>query len=280
MISCKSCITWLVAAFLIVMTRSRNRAPHQRLIPPARALITLIAAAAIAQLFGGVLMQRAFAIIGIALVVPLYIGSMMCAAAAFGAWLLGERVSARLVTALIVLLIAVVTLCLGGQQANASLQTADNLIMAGASVVDGVLSAITVGIAYAFLSVIVRYVMTRHKISQYSPVLIVSSVGIIVIGSWAITRGALTTLPTIGVVNAGWILAGGLCNGIAFTCLAAALNRLAAAYVNAINASQAALGLLAGVFFFAEPPSASLLVGLTIMLAGFALLGRAQTSAT
>lgn len=259
-----------VEQFRIRTGRSLHAAPWL----PLRPLLLLIGSAIIVQIFGGMMMQRAFGTIGIALVVPIYIGAMVTASAIFGSLWLNESVSAKLAMALLVLVVSVFVLSLGADRANAAMQTPDNIVMGGVSFVDGLLSATLVGITYALLGTTIRYVLVQHPISEFLPVIIVSTCGVLILGGASLAGGGWDQMQNLTGAQWGWLMTAGACNSIGFSCLSKSLKRLPVAYVNAINASQAALAALVGITWFAELLTASLIVGVAIMLAGFWMLSR------
>ncbi len=241
-------------------------------VPPWYTLLILIIAAVQVQVFGGVMMQRAFGIIGLALVVPIYIGSMVAWTAVLGKLFLNEKVNVPLIIALSVLIGSVFLLTLGADQAHDKLQSEENLVMKGSSVWEGIAAAITVGLSFAILGIAIRGTLRTTDIPEQTPVVVVATVGTIGLGLWSISRGGLQDLSTTETQNLVSMIFAGICNAVGFVCLARALKILPAIYVIAINASQAAIAGMLGVILFSEPLSSALIWGLLTMLLAFVLL--------
>ena len=74
--------------------------------------------------------------------------------------------------------------------------------------------------------------------------------------------------------SADWIF--GIFNAVAFYLLTKAFHLIPVAYVNVVNASQTAMAALAGVLYFHEPSTNSLIAGITLMTAGLFLMDRPQ----
>ena len=76
------------------------------------------------------------------------------------------------------------------------------------------------------------------------------------------------------VDQADWAImaAAGMLNFTAFVALAAALKSLPVVAVNLINASQVAMAAIAGIILFAEPITASLMIGIALTLLGLGIL--------
>ena len=68
------------------------------------------------------------------------------------------------------------------------------------------------------------------------------------------------------------MLAAGICNAGAFLFLALALRWTGLIFVNALNASQAALAAIAGVLLFQEASSIALWVGVALTVLGLLLM--------
>jgi drug/metabolite transporter (DMT)-like permease len=74
----------------------------------------------------------------------------------------------------------------------------------------------------------------------------------------------------------GMMLAAGVCNTVAFLALTKSLQLTSVVYVNALNATQAALATLAGVLVFREALSPGLTLGVGLTIAGLIVLTRAH----
>jgi drug/metabolite transporter (DMT)-like permease len=72
------------------------------------------------------------------------------------------------------------------------------------------------------------------------------------------------------------MLLAGLCNTLAFLALTTSLSLTSVVYVNALNATQAALAALAGVVIFQEALSPWLVQGVVLTILGLVILTRAR----
>jgi len=245
-----------------------------RLLPPPKVCLGLIFAGVFVQLAGNLAFQWALGVIGLALVVPLTMGTMVVFSAIGGQVILKEKVNRALAIALVVLIVSVFVLCLGGQKAG---QAVGNLEQPWMWMMAG-LAACTAGFSFAVLGIAIRTSL-KSEIPYATPMVFVGVCGLIVLGSASVGRlgwGLLETTPP-----RAWLLmfAAGLCNAFAFLALTLALKRLPVIYVNAINISQVAMATLVGLYIFAEPISAWLALGLFIMLVGFVVLGWSSRAA-
>ncbi|MEM7454896.1 MAG: DMT family transporter [Planctomycetota bacterium] len=270
----KATFTAMVGWTALAITARRNRGSGAPVFPPRSGLIALLLAAIQVQLFGGVLVQIAFGTLGMALVVPIYIGSLVASTAILGAFFLREPVSVILSIALTVIIGSVFLLSMGAGDAHEKMQTGDDNVVSGLSITVGLVAAFTVGIAYAVLGVTIRGTLKKFKMSQFAPVAIVASTGMVLLGTLAISRGAISALQTMELSWIAMMILAGLSNAFAFLCLVRALKLLPVVYVNAINASQVALSAIVGLTFFAEPLTWTLAAGLAVMMFGFVLLGK------
>ena len=241
-------------------------------MPPLKQFLWLLFAAVQVQLFGGMLLQIALGTIGIALVVPIYLGAMVFGTAILGRFFLHEPVDRQTTISLVILVSAVAILSLGAEQAHDQLSKEPNEVVGGLSFVWGALAAMVVGVAYAVLAVVIRGVFKTCEIARQTPIVIVASVGMLMLGSWSLARGGFEELSHASSGNLLMLVGGGVFNAMGFFCLTGAIKLLPVVYVNAINISQAALAAVIGVLVFSERPSVFLFAGLAVMLAGFGLL--------
>ena len=275
-VSCvKACATAVLVAPWLIVLHGRGLV----LTPSWRLLGWLVAAGLVAQLAGNVLFQWSLGVIGVALVVPLNLGSMIVSAALVGRWFLRERVRLRTWAALAVLVVAIGTLSLGAAAANRSMAPdsppGGNMSWLAA----GVLAACISGVAYCILGVALRQCASRGM--PVSAILTaVCLTGAVSLGAlsaarigpaamWGTPRSDLAVMLLAGVLNAG-----------AFLALIKALQLTGLVHVNLLNASQAAMAAVAGVVLFGEPSSAALLLGIGFTVLGLLLMVRRPPVAT
>ena len=80
----------------------------------------------------------------------------------------------------------------------------------------------------------------------------------------------LDTDPTV----LAWIVASGLCNVVAFSLITKGIQLTTLVHANLLNASQVALGTLAGVLLFHEPYNGFLVGGIVLTIIGIGLFGK------
>lgn len=253
----------------------------QRVLPPWRVLAILAVAGLLAQLGGNVLFQWSLGVIGIALAVPITLGSMIVGGAILGRIFLGEGITPRAILANTVLLAAIVILSASSRDPVVNVA---NPLMAERAVVFanlGVIAALICGLLYATLGVAIRYgVSGEARLS--TTMAIVSLVGVLALGGLAESR--LGWEGILGTPRRDFIMMSlaGLFNAIAFLSLTKALQMTSVMFVNALNASQSAMALAAGVLLFGEPLSWALGVGVAMTALGLILMGgkKRSTAAT
>ncbi len=267
--ACTAVVVWPIGLFF-----------HYRgmaLLPPLKGLLWMLFAAIQVQLLGGVMLQIALGILGMAMTVPIYMGAMVVSTAVLGRIVLNEPLTKMLSLSLLILIVSVFVLCLGAEDAHAKVNENPSLVVGGSSFVVGVLAAISTGLSYAVLGVTIRGVFRRYSVPEYAPILVVASVGTVMLGGWSLlTRGGWETLCTADTSYLLAMVMAGVANAFGFLCLAKSLKLLPAVYVNSINVSQVAIAAVVGVLWFQELLSASLLIGLSIMLLGFWLLANSS----
>lgn len=215
--------------------------------------------------------QWSLGIVGISLEVPLSLGAMIVTGPLLGRVFLGEPITVRSAVSIVVLASAVFVLFLGARS------TAEPVAAGPASEANvlyltaGIVAACLSGFAYAVLGVVIRHSVTGHA-SLSTTLVTVGVVGVVGLGSMSLARiGPMEMLGTPTSDLAMMILAG-ICNAAAFLTLTKALQLTPIIYVNALNATQAAMAFLVGALVFWEPITVSMIVGLGLTMAGLVLM--------
>ncbi len=186
----------------------------ERIIPARRVLGILLIASLVCQLFGNVAFQWSLGIVGIALTVPLTLGTMIIAGAIMGRIYLHESVTARMAISLMVLIAAICVLSLGAGEASSSiLPTAESfsiwLVIAGVAV------ACLSGISYALLGVVIRYGVTG-RVSVASTLVTVTLTGLVSLGALSLWRTGLQGMLDTNSRDFAVMAAAGVFNAVAF----------------------------------------------------------------
>ncbi len=270
-----SCVKAFPTVALIapwVMVRAHR---GERILPSAGVLAALALSGLLGQLGGNVLFQWSLGIVGIALTVPLTLGTMILSSALMGRVFLHEPVTQRAAISIVVLIGAICVLSLGAADAYRSVtQLGVNPWMLAA----GVTAACLSGIAYAVLGVVIRYGVTGRA-SLSTTLITVAIVGVIGLGGLSYARIGLTGMLDTSPENLSVMLLAGVFNAGAFLALTKALQSTTVVHVNSLNASQAAMAATAGVLFFHEAFSQALLAGVLLTVVGLVLMRRRTVTA-
>lgn len=239
-----------------------------RSFPP---LVWLVVAGLVAQLAGNVLFQWTLGVIGMALAVPLNLGSMIISGALVGHFFLEEDVPPRTVLALAVLLTSILVLSLGAPDAGSAVASLGDRLSASTWALVAVVAACSSGIAYSGLGVAIR-----NACNQGTPaatvVTLVCSIGVLSLGTLSLAKIGTAAMWATQRADLAMMLAAGVCNAVAFFALAKALQLTGLVHVNGLNASQTAMAALAGIVLFQEPITVALVVGVTLAVVGLLLM--------
>ncbi len=257
----------ILGPFLAWMfARGETVATSRRMIP------RFMAAALVGQFVGNAAFQVSLGMIGLAVAVPITLGMMIVGAAVLGRVMLHEPVKLRTGIAMLVLIVSVVVLSLpGGSDAREVTALAIQPGSGSSKVWIGSLYAAASGAAYAVFGVVMRQTLTGG-LSAPLTMFISGAVGTISLWSVTILRLGFESLALVETGDWATMFAAGMLNFTAFVALAAALKSLPVVAVNLINASQVAMAAIAGIILFAEPVTASLLIGIALTLIGLGIL--------
>ena len=260
-------------------------------MPPYSTIAVLILSGLFVQVAGNLLYQICLGEIGLALTVPLLMGSMIVSTAFVGKWVLGEMISRRLWVALFVLIAAIAILSIGvqyvqqssGQQNPLAPELAertenDEQVGSWSPWVFGLMACVS-GMAYSFLGISISWATRRTPISLATPMVIVGMCGVVGLGLIVYWDHGTAILHETSANQWRAMLLAGLSNSTAFLALTYALRVLPVIYVNAINVTQIAMAALIGVLFFKESLTIYLIIGLTLMLLGFSIMKRSRSTA-
>jgi len=256
----------LVGPWLIVrMARS------QAVVRSLRPLGWLVAAGLLGQLAGNVLFQWTLGVIGMALAVPLNLGSLIVSGVLVGHFFLRESVPPRTVLALLVLVTSIVVLSWGAPTAGGAVTAVGDGVPASTWSVVAAVAACCSGVAYTALGVSIR-----HACQEGTPattvVTLVCAVGVVVLGVMSVAKVGTDAMWATDRADLAMMLLAGVCNAIAFFALTKALQLTGIVHVNGLNASQMAMAALAGIVLFHEPVTAPLIVGVSLAVAGLLLM--------
>lgn len=266
LISCIKAAPTAIATFPFVFLL---RKPGQRILPAPRLVMMLVASGVLGQLCGNVAFQWALGVIGMALTVPLCMGSIIIGSAVLGRIYLNESIRPMTVAALSILIAAIWILTVGAKGIDEVSQQVDATTSLPVMLAVG--AACMAGMAYAVLGVAIRQAVMNES-SVAATTFCVALTGVLCLGPPAIARLGLERIADTPLVDFGVMVLAGVFNLVAFVALARALQITTLVYVNAVNASQVAMASLAGVLFFREQPSMALAVGVALTVFGLILM--------
>lgn len=272
----------------LVMARPLYGLP---MLPPRRVILLLVVTGLLAHVGGNSLFQYSLGVVGMALAVPLCLGSMIVGGALIGRIVLGEPVTPRMAFGLVLLTAAIFVLSAGAQAAQTAMHreqqtlaaalgdssphgeiaTASGDVSAQAKLLFGVGAACLAGLLYTILGATIRH--ATQGLSNVSQTLtIVSTSGLVVligISCFTVPPDEFDRINSHQVIMMGLA---GLLNAVAFIALTRALQLTSLVYVQALNATQATMAALAGIALFGEAISEYLMVGLGLTIVGLGLM--------
>jgi drug/metabolite transporter (DMT)-like permease len=264
----KAVPTMAVAIVLVGFRAARGRPMNLS----TAVLLGLIGTGITGHLVGNVSFQWSLRVIGLALSVPLCLGTIIISGAILGRFWLGETVTKRTLIAMLVLIVAVPILTLGAEKAGTVEPQPTDLSDAWLVAI-GVGAALLSGAAYGWQGAVLRRMATSHTPHAVT-LLVLSGTGATLLGSMTLGRigweGMTATSPSdfMTMIWAGLFNAGG------FFLLTKSLQLITVVHVNAINASQAAMAALAGIAFFHEKLTVWLVSGVVLTVFGLMLIDR------
>ena len=268
----KAIPTVAMFAPIAVWQVATGRAP----LPKASSVVILVVAAISSQLLGNALLQWSYGVIGIAMSVPLTLGTMLVVGVMISSWILDERLTLWQSRGTVLLVLALLTLSLaGGEAIRAVMATQSSWWL----IVLGITAPMLSGSSYAFLSIAIRRGVSG-EVSMFMTTSLICAVGIFVLGPLSIyTAGwesmAATTWPEYGV-----LLVAGLFNAGAFVSLTLSFRYAPVIVGNAANSLQNPLSAVAGIVLFHEAFSINLVFGIVLTVAGIVMMGLKERAST
>ena len=244
---------------------------------PSLGWVGLVAGSAlIAQFAGNIFQQWSFGVVGLAIAVPA-IFSVSLSGGALLAWIfLGETVPVRSVVALVLLILAIGLLSGGAMQAGSLLPEAS---MEKEKMLLGVAAACVAGAAFAQLGLMLR-AAASSGLPPEGVVLVVTGVGAGLLGPISLWRLGSSLLVQTTPQQWAYMLGAGSCNLLAFLAITTGLRWTKLVRANVLNATQVAMGALAGILVFEEAWNWGVGAGVGLTLLGLALMGSPKKETT
>ncbi len=225
----------------------------------------LVGIGVIYNVTGNAAFQISLTLSGLVFTVPISHSTMLWSAAFAGLLILGEPITRAVAVGVTLLIASLVFLTAG---ATNSLPQMEPILVAVA-----VLTAMSAGASYGVGTAIYRR-WVANRLTTEQALSIITLTGMISTGVIAFIRVGLDGAMATPLVVVLAMLAAGVANAVALTTISKALQYIAVAKANAINATQIALSALAGLLIFAEPVTALVLIGLGLTIAGLLSIGR------
>ncbi len=128
-----------------------------------------------------------------------------------------------------------------------------------------ILGGLLVGIMNSSTMASVR-ASCKNDVPFWVPILLVPGSGTIVLGILSLTEHGSGIFTALTYQQFGVAFLAGVANLIAFAALVKGLKTTSLAYMNLLNASQVALGALAGIFWFMEPSNGFIIAGIVLTI--------------
>ena len=252
----------------------------RRVLPGGGDLLVLILVGLLIQLVGNVCAQWSLGVVGLAVTIPAMFGAMIAGGAAIGRFWLKERVSARSMTAITLLVGSLAMLGVGAEVAMHPAVATDDTAVGDAAhssfiIALAVAASISAGAVYALLSAAIRRSVTRTT-TPTAAALLVTLMGVVSLGPICLHRLGLSGMLATPPSQFGLMFAAGTFNLFAFLALIHGLKRTTVVHANAVNASQVAMAAVAGIVLFAEPITVWLLLGVCLTIFGIVWIDRPE----
>ncbi|MBP62755.1 MAG: hypothetical protein CMJ62_14640 [Planctomycetaceae bacterium] len=249
-----------------------NAARGGRVWPSLPWLVRLVAAASFMQLAGNLAFQWSLGQIGLALTVPLCMGTLLIGSAVLGRVWLIEPIARRSLLSILLLIASIIVLSSIANQSAASVQQLEIDQVSFGLLAGGVGTACLSGLAYALGNVVIRKAFAE-QMPVATALSIMSVTGVVLLGGLSLRHGT-GTLAAIGMENLGAVAVAGVFNAVAFYSLARALQLLSVIQANLICASQVAMSVACGMIFFGEPAGTLQFCGIGLTIVGLVTMRR------
>ncbi len=267
----KEFVTVLAAAPWMLMRAARG----MKVWPAPKEFLYIVLVGLAIQVIGNIGVQWSLGVVGLAVTIPASIGSSLIFGATFGVVLLKEKVSARSLFAIGLLIGSLAILGIGAK--TASLNETSAAAPAVAPMASVALLAffcsVTAGMTYALLSIVIRRSMTGTT-PQSALVFLITFCGAASLWPISFYQHGLSVITSTTSQQYFWIYSAGIFNLLGFLSITKGLGLTTVVHGNSLNSSQVALAAIAGVVFFNEPLTAWLVAGAALTALGIMLIDR------
>ncbi len=237
---------------------------------PLRGLGMLILVGLAVQVGANLSLQWSFGVVGLAVAIPAMFALMIIASAVLGRLLLGEPVTRRTLLSIALLLGALGLLGIATYTARGSGNLAIHSL---GRLALGIGAPCLTGTIFALLTITIRHTVTREMPLSVI-VFVTTAMGVVSLGPLSVWRLGLPALQATTPGAWAWMLSAGVFNLLAFLAIIKGLQLTTAVHANMLNATQVAMGAVAGLVGFGEPVTVWLVFGLVLTVAGVVLIDR------
>lgn len=268
------CVKESVAAVGMGLWLIHRAVQGKQVLAPPRVLGVLVIAGLLTNVVGNWAVMWAMGVVGLAVSVPASLGANLVTSALLGKWMLGEGVSWRSVLAMVLLFASVILLGLGAGETNDAIAAKTQEGATGPLwVLLGVAAPCLAGVIYALLAVAIRSSVTG-KASVELVVCLIPATGVLSLGLISLYRLDTASLLATEPAHLATMLFAGVVNLAAFLAVTKGFQLASVVHVNAVTASQVAMAAVAGLFFFKEPISLALVLGVVLTIVSVAMIGQ------
>jgi len=261
-----------LTAWTIVLYRHFH---HRPAWPQVRLMPILLVAGVVMQFGGNLCFQVALGYLGLAITVPVIFACIICVGAIAGRALLGDPITRQVITAMFIMMTAILLLSIG----TVSAPPTDSASRNTSQLLTGIGFALVSGCSYGLVGVLIRY-FVRSTLAVESMLIVVSTVGVVLLSAIALGLSGWSVIEQNMLTDWPMLMAASVANAIAFFAVSYALRTIDVNRMNVINASQNAMCAVGAVFLFQEQLSFLALTGIALTIVGLLVLGRRSRGPT
>ena len=263
--TCLKAVPSTLAAWTLIILRWSN---GERGLDGWKSFLWLTLNGFFMQFGGNISFQYAMSFGGLALTVPMCFCTLILSGALGGRLFLKEKISPRAMIAMWLLIVAVIVLSQGANDAAHSMRGDATL----ADMIKAILFSGLSGLGYGFGGVSIRHAVTGTG-TIASTIAPLSTIGVLGPGLIAWNQMGASGLAAVPWQMNATILLAGTFNAIGFFFVGAAMARMPLVRVNLVNASQTAMCALGGILFYGEPATWWIGAGTALTIVSLGILG-------
>lgn len=243
------------------------------LFPRGKTFWILVSVSMAVQWVANLVMLWALGVIGLAVTVPIMLGSNLTFSAVFGWLLLKEPVTKYTAGVIFLIVCAIVLLSLGGGQVGQEISEFELSGDALLKVVLAVAGTCVAGLIFGLFAVTIRLTV-RQTVPPFVLVFFVTGVGTVTFGPFCLFWLGMDAMKAVPAADYGMMLLAGVTNFVGFVMITKGLQMTPVVRANVINASQTAFAAVLGFLVFNEPPTTAVVCGVLLTAVGMILISR------